>query len=31
LSTAAMDETLAKDLWKKSEVMVGLKPEEIHF
>jgi hypothetical protein len=31
LSKEVMDETLAKKLWEKSEVMVGLNPEEIHF
>jgi hypothetical protein len=31
LLKAGMDETLAKNLWEKSEVMVGLNPEEIHF
>jgi hypothetical protein len=28
---AARNEVLAKALWEKSEAMVGLKPEEIHF
>ncbi|XP_021940131.1 retinol dehydrogenase 14-like isoform X2 [Zootermopsis nevadensis] len=30
-SKAAKDEFLAKALWEKSEAMVGLKPEEMHF
>jgi len=29
MSKAAMDESLAKKLWEKSEALVGLKPEEI--
>jgi hypothetical protein len=29
MSKAAMDKSLAKKLWKKSEALVGLKPEEI--
>jgi hypothetical protein len=31
MSRTAMDENFAKKLWEKSEVMVGLRPEEIHF
>jgi hypothetical protein len=29
MSKKAMDESLAKKLWEKSEALVGLKPEEI--
>jgi hypothetical protein len=29
MSKAAMDESLAKKLWEKSEALVGLKAEEI--
>jgi hypothetical protein len=31
MSKAAMDDDLAKKLWEKSEVMVGLKQEESPF
>lgn len=31
MSERAKDEFLAKALWEKSEAMVGLRPEEIHF
>ncbi|PNF15543.1 Retinol dehydrogenase 14 [Cryptotermes secundus] len=31
MSIEAMDEKLAEKLWEKSEVMVGLKTEDIHF
>jgi hypothetical protein len=31
MSIEAMDEKLAKKLWEKSEVMVGLKTEDIRF
>ena len=29
MSKQAQDEGLAKKLWEKSEILVGLKPEEI--
>ena len=31
MSKAARDMGLAKKLWEKSEIIVGLKPEERHY